>query len=188
MIVELKKELRKKMMVIRDSIDENIRRKKDEKITSKLKELLIKKNINSILLYASYKSEVDTWRIFEFCKHNNIKTAFPKVNVKEHKLEIYWVESIEDFSIGFNSIPEPKIKTKAELNDIDLILVPAVAFDESCNRIGYGGGYYDRLLPMRNGDCIGLAYEEQIIDTLPVELHDIKVDLIITDKRVISCV
>ena len=188
MIIELKKELRKKMMIIRDSIDENIRRKKDEKITSKIKELLLKKKIESILLYASYRTEVDTWRIFEFCKHNKIKTAFPKVNIKEHKLELYWVESIEDFSIGFKSIPEPKIKTKAKLNDIDLILVPGVAFDESCYRIGYGGGYYDRLLPMRYGDCIGLAYEEQIIDNLPVEFHDTKVDLIITDTREISCV
>ncbi len=59
---------------------------------------------------------------------------------------------------------------------------------KKCFRIGYGGGFYDRLLANKKGLSVGLAYEEQILDEIPIENHDIKVDFIITDERVINCV
>lgn len=67
---------------------------------------------------------------------------------------------------------------------MDLIIVPLVAFDENCNRIGYGKGHYDRYLENKNTKSIGIAYEEQKCDHIPVEKHDKKIDQIITDKKV----
>jgi 5-formyltetrahydrofolate cyclo-ligase len=69
------------------------------------------------------------------------------------------------------------------------VLLPGAAFDHRGNRLGYGGGYYDRLLARlkKKLPLVALAYEEQIVDSLPAEPHDIKVDMIVTDERVIRC-
>jgi 5-formyltetrahydrofolate cyclo-ligase len=73
------------------------------------------------------------------------------------------------------------------IDDIDLAIVPGAAFDYSGNRLGYGAGYYDSLLAERKRKMlvIALAYEEQIVDSIPPEEHDVQVDMIVTDKRVI---
>jgi 5-formyltetrahydrofolate cyclo-ligase len=72
------------------------------------------------------------------------------------------------------------------LDDIDLVIMPGAAFDSSCNRLGYGAGYYDILLSKRKKKIpiIALAYEEQLVDSIPSEKHDVRVDMIITDKRI----
>ena len=74
------------------------------------------------------------------------------------------------------------------LEDIDLMIIPGAAFDLSGNRIGYGGGYYDILLSERRREIpvVALAYEEQLVDKIPSEKHDVKVDMIITDNRIIK--
>jgi len=184
----MKGELRKKMIEIRNNIEINKKKQKDEKIAMKFLEFLEKNSFKSVLLYASFGSEVDTWRIFERCKKLSIKTAFPKVNEMKKALDLYWVESLKELSKGYKSILEPKTEKKAYLNDIEVILVPGLAFDKNCFRLGYGGGYYDKLLSEKTGLAVGLAYEEQIISELPIEKHDKKLDFIITDERVISCV
>jgi 5-formyltetrahydrofolate cyclo-ligase len=87
-------------------------------------------------------------------------------------------------------IPEPQVLNDHALviDEVDLIVIPGVAFDYACNRLGYGGGYYDMLLAQRKkkAPIIALAYEEQIVDKIPSESHDIKVDMIITDKKIIK--
>ncbi len=182
----LKKQIRKKMLEIRNNIGFEIKKQKDERITNSFIELLKKRKAKSVLLYASFGSEVDTWRIFDYCIANSIKTAFPKV--KDRDLELCWVDRPECLDRGYKSILEPKEGKIANLQEIDLIAVPGIDFDKKCFRIGYGGGFYDRLLSFSHGLAVGLAYEEQIIDEIPIEPFDKKVDLIITDERMISCV
>jgi 5-formyltetrahydrofolate cyclo-ligase len=77
---------------------------------------------------------------------------------------------------------------------MDLFVVPVVAFDEDCSRLGYGKGFYDKLLSEVKSQkskvkspIIAIAYEEQVVKSIPSELHDIKMDKIITDKRIIEC-
>lgn len=181
-----KKYIRNRMIECRDKIEEKLRIEKNKKITKKFTDLLTRKQIRKVLLYASFGSEVDTWEIFKFCHKNNIKTAFPKVVGKS--LEIYWVEKAEQLIAGYKSILEPKCAVKAIPDEIEVVAVPAVSFDKRCFRIGYGGGFYDKLLAEMRGLAVGLAYEEQIIEEIPNESFDQKVDLIITDERVISCV
>lgn len=181
-----KRDIRRKMLEIRNSIAESVRKMKDRKIAVAVADFLMKKGYKGILLYASFGSEVDTWGIFEFCIKNNIKTAFPKV--ANDKLDLFWVEKVGQLSPGFKSILEPITSERASLAQVDAILVPGVAFDENCYRIGYGGGFYDRLLLKRTAFAIGIAYEEQIVDKIPHESFDQRVDMIITDERSISCV
>ena len=95
------------------------------------------------------------------------------------------------------SPPEPAVEEsrRVTLRDIDLVVIPGTGFDVKGNRLGYGGGYYDRLLSYEATQMsraehiptVALAFEEQIGDEIPAEPHDIKVDIIITDKRIIRC-
>ncbi|MCX7988495.1 MAG: 5-formyltetrahydrofolate cyclo-ligase [Thermodesulfovibrio sp.] len=181
-----KKYIRKRMLEIRNKIPKPLKIQKDEKITTTFENLLSKKGIKSVLLYASYGSEVDTWKIFHFCNKSSIKTAFPRVT--DNHLELFWIDNIKQLSHGYKSILEPQGGVKASIEEIEVIVVPGIAFDRRCFRIGYGKGFYDRLLFNRRGLAVGLAYEEQIVDEIPVESFDQKVDLIITDERMISCV
>lgn len=181
-----KKEIRKKILEVRNNIGLEIKIRKDYKITKNVIDLLKKERHKKILLYASFGSEVDTWRIFNFCLENNIKIAFPKVN--KDNLDLYWIEDRNQLFPGFCSILEPRDAEKACLHEIDAIFIPGVAFDKKGFRIGYGKGFYDRLLFSRKSIAIGLAYEEQIVEAIPLEPFDQKVDLIITDERIISCV
>ncbi|WP_028844495.1 5-formyltetrahydrofolate cyclo-ligase [Thermodesulfovibrio thiophilus] len=183
-----KQEIRSRMLERRKNIDEQIKKQKNLKIASSFIHFLETNSIKSILLYASFGSEVDTWMIFQYCINKSIKTAFPKVNKKSNRLELFWVDKIEELTPGYKLILEPSTSKRALIENIDVIAVPGVAFDKQCFRIGYGGGFYDRLLLHKKGFAIGLAYEEQIVDKLPVLAHDKRVDLIITDERVISCV
>ncbi len=184
----MKKEIRKRMINLRNEIEPFLKNQKDQKIMLNFTEFLNLKKIKSVLLYASYGSEVDTWKIFYFCQENSIKTAFPKVVERGKALELYWVNNLEQLSPGYKSILEPERGTKASIEEIEVIVVPGIAFDIYCYRIGYGGGFYDRLLLYKKGLAIGLAYEEQIIDRIPTEPFDKRIDLIITDERMISCV
>lgn len=174
------------MLKLRDTIAEDMRVQKDKKIKQKFIDFMERSNAKTVLLYASFGSEVDTWRIFHFCRENSIKTAFPKVIGNE--LELYWIDFKEQLSPGYKSIFEPKEGRKAFIEEIEIIAVPGIVFDFNCFRIGYGGGFYDRLLSKRKGLAIGLAYEEQIVNEIPIDSFDQKVDLIITDERIISCV
>ena len=91
--------------------------------------------------------------------------------------------------IGNFNILEPKKHTKKiNHSNIDIFFIPGVAFGTKCERLGRGGGYFDRFLLGVNGLKIGLAYEFQIFDSLPTEKHVIAMDMIITEKRVITCV
>jgi len=86
-------------------------------------------------------------------------------------------------------IPEPNLPDErcAVIDDANLAIIPGAAFDLSGNRLGYGAGYYDGLLSQRtrNIQIIALAYDEQLVDSIPAEKHDVRVDMIVTDKRVI---
>jgi 5-formyltetrahydrofolate cyclo-ligase len=86
-------------------------------------------------------------------------------------------------------IPEPFLSEEREalLEDIDLVVIPGAGYDYAGNRLGYGGGYYDKLLSgkKKNTPIIALAYEEQLVDAIPAEKHDVRVDMIVTDQRVI---
>jgi 5-formyltetrahydrofolate cyclo-ligase len=99
------------------------------------------------------------------------------------------IKSLEELAPGTMGIPEPQKEflRPVRWTDIEAVMVPALAYDLNGFRLGYGGGYYDRLLSGISPECtkIGAAFEQQIVSEVPREKHDIKVDLIITEDRVI---
>ena len=87
---------------------------------------------------------------------------------------------------GKFGIPEPAAPVWAEKNDLDLILVPGVAFDRYGNRLGRGGGFYDRLLPLYSAKRIGICFEFQISDKIPAEPHDCRMDFLVTESKILK--
>jgi 5-formyltetrahydrofolate cyclo-ligase len=91
-----------------------------------------------------------------------------------------------DLRKGKFGIPEPVNPVFAAKDEMDLIIVPGVAFDCAGRRIGRGGGFYDRLLPQYDAARTGLCFDFQCLETIPVEEHDIAMDLLVTDRRILK--
>lgn len=185
----MKKLLRKKLLEKRDSIPPSERKKKDVLIMQSLFNLHEFKTAKTILFYASFSTEVDTFNIIEESLKMGKNVLVPKVDKERHRLKLYEIKNLRELSTGYMGIPEPSLPDKRlrELNDADLIIIPGVGFDLSGNRLGYGAGYYDILLSdMKKVPFVALAYEEQLIDAIPSEMHDVKVDIIVTDEQVIK--
>ena len=146
------------------------------------------KKAKNILFYISYDGEVFT--------HDVIKEAFfdkivvvPISNKKDYSLILSKLNSFKDLEEGPYGILEPKKERIKEISidEIDLIIVPGIAYDINGNRIGHGKGYYDRLLKNTNAIIVALAFEFQIMENIPTDEHDKPVDIIITEKRIIKC-
>jgi 5-formyltetrahydrofolate cyclo-ligase len=193
-----KSNMRKCIVLRRDSIPTEIRNEKNAAIQTRLMTMPQFAMAKSVLLYASYGSEVDTWQIIAHCLSAGITTALPLVSYKDDRLHLYQILSMEDLAPGYKGIPEPYAFPNRELfiEAIDLVITPGLVFDESCNRLGHCKGFYDRLLASAgslNGTAsrglkpflAALAYEEQVVPSLYCGPYDIKMDTVITDKRTI---
>lgn len=160
-------------------------KKQSQIITNTLQKHKIFQNAQKILLYIPIKNEVDTLELI----HKNLRKKeihLPRVK-DEQKISIHKITSFEDLETGSYGIPEPKENCESiRISQLDLIIVPGVAFDVKGMRIGFGKGYYDRLLKNLKTKKLALAYEFQIKDSLPADPHDQKIDIIITEERTIT--
>lgn len=185
----MKKNIRSIVLRKRDEIPKIIRDVKDSLIKEKVFSIPEFLKADIIFFYASFRSEVETLSLIKESINMGKRVVLPKVDIKNQALILYEIKDLNELKSGYMGIPEPSIFENRlfKLEDVDIIIAPGVAFDCSGNRLGYGGGYYDILLASmkKKIPIIGLAYEEQIVDSVPSELHDVKVDMIITDKRII---
>ena len=185
----MKRSIRKEVLRKRDDLSPDVRTAKDRLIKERLLSLAEFHKANTVLLYASFRSEVETLDLIRGSLQMGKRTVLPRVDKEKHMLELYEIKDVGELTNGYMGIPEPSRSANRLLGigDVDFVIVPGAAFDTSGNRLGYGAGYYDILLAGRKKGTpvIALAYEEQIVDAIPVEEHDVKVDLIITDRSVI---
>ncbi len=185
-----KKTIREDILRKRDSIDPEIRLKKDNMIMDKVLSSPDFEKANTILYFASFRSEVATLPHIEEALKRGKRIVLPKVDNIERRLILYEILDTKEIKPGFMGIPEPEAvpERQRDINDVDLVIMPGVAFDPDGNRLGYGAGYYDKLLAglKRDIPLIAIAYEEQIVNALPSEDHDVRVNKIVTDKRVIQ--
>lgn len=139
----------------------------------------------TVFTYVSLSSEVSTDLLIKKF-FGEKKIVVPIVSGREIHLK-----ELKDgtlFRKGKFGIREPKKSLPyKKISEIDVALIPGIAFDESGRRIGFGGGYFDRLLAKLHCTTIGLAYEFQIVDKAPARSYDVPVDYIITEKRIIRC-
>jgi len=188
----LKRGLRKALLRKRNSIGLAEKRLKETAIRKRLFALSDFKKARDILFYSSFRGEVDTMRCIQHAIKLKKDIALPVVDEKKKELKLYKIKDVSELVSGYKGILEPSITKKGkevDLKDIDVVIIPGAGFDIKGNRLGYGFGYYDKLLskPERHLTIIALAFEEQIVPRVPDEIHDVKVDKIITDKRVINC-
>jgi 5-formyltetrahydrofolate cyclo-ligase len=188
---DLKAALRKEALSRRDSIPLPVRKIKDSAIADRIFALDNFRESKMVLLYASFRSEVDTEGVIRKALELGKKVLLPRVNLEKTRLELYEINGIDELSPGYMGIPEPKAKEEnlRGLEEVGVAVLPGAAFDSKGSRLGYGKGYYDRLLSEGGARpvLVALAYEEQILEDIPAEAHDVKMDTILTDRRIIGC-
>ena len=186
----MKNSIRKEVLKKRDDIPRKIKTDKNLIIKEKLFSLHEFINAEIIFFYASFRSEVATHTMIKESLEMGKRVMLPKVQIDGHMVKLYEIQDISELSPGHMGIPEPSFTNiySLSIDQANIIIIPGVAFDYSGNRLGYGGGYYDMLLAQRKKKVpiIALAYEEQLVDEIPSEPHDVKIDMIITDKRMIK--
>ena len=185
----MKGEIRKAVLQKRDAIPAAVKREKDALVREQVSAIPEFISARTVIFYAAFRSEVWTQTLMEESLRDGKRVVLPKVNTEEHSLILYEVKNMDELTPGYMGIPEPPQmdERRVGIDDADLVVIPGAGFDCEGNRLGYGAGYYDALLSQRKkkSPVVALAYEEQIVDAIPAEQHDVKVDMIVTDKRVI---
>lgn len=184
-----KEELREKGKKLREAQQMGEKQSNDAKIFAQIISLKPFVTATAFFTYLSNENEVSTDALIEKCLGE--KTIIvPKIG-DGNDLCLHQLKSQEGLQKGRFGIREPAYHDAClSPNDFSKILcafIPGIAFDLRGHRIGFGGGYFDRLLKKLHCTTIGLAYEFQIIDKVPTDLYDVAVDFIVTEKRIICC-
>lgn len=176
-IQQQKKELRNKIRSLKKLQSEVDRKMQSGAILAKLEKTALFKKAKTVLLYWSMPDEVHTHDFIE--KWRREKTVLlPVVDGDLLKIRQYSGKSAMKPGEQFN-IPEPNGPDFDNTSSIDLIIVPGMAFDSQCNRLGRGRGFYDKLLSSANAYKIGICFNYQYVNEVPIEEHDFKMELII---------
>ncbi len=177
-----KKELRRQLIEKRNGISQDIRKEKSRKITEKLLKNPALKKADTVFVYVSFGSEVDTHILIHELFRLGKRVGVPLCNTQSHTMTVYEIKDFSQLKEGHYGILEPDEGLKEIPKDeIRLIIVPGVAFDKEGYRMGYGGGYYDRFLDDFDGYTIGIAFSECIEDELPKGEFDRKVSEVIKE-------
>ena len=183
--------LRKKILIARDNLPPEIRKEKSLLIRDRLLNIKACSLAETVMLYVSFRSEVDTMPLFSHCLANGKKVAVPLTLPHEKRLVPYAItDPKHDLRPGYCSIPEPDPERATPVipGTIDMVILPGSVFDINGNRLGYGGGYYDRFLALEAPQAlrIGVAFELQIVSKVPSLPHDMPLDYLVTEERAIK--
>jgi 5-formyltetrahydrofolate cyclo-ligase len=179
-----KKEIRNFIEEQRKILKRDVKEAFDEQIFNKLIKSDEYKKAKTIFLYASFEGEVDTHRIIKHALADGKQICVPKILSKKEGMKAVIIESFNELKPSAYNILEPESFNKTiDEKNIDLILMPGVAFDNKGGRVGYGGAFYDRFLTKMKSDTlkIALAYDFQLLEEVPMDKHDKRIDGIITN-------
>lgn len=188
-----KKEVRRRALDVRNSLEQSWRAEQSQKIVQRLQQSEQYERAEIILSYSSIRSEVETQALNEMILEQGKKLCLPRTYVEERRMSFYPVEDLSKLKKGYQDILEPEETVPFERQFEQyanqekqkiLMLMPGVAFDTGGERMGYGGGYYDRYLSQYGiyMTSIFLAFEEQKVQRIPAESYDRKPDMILTQK------
>jgi len=180
---------------IRKQAHENRRAQLDkdavsEKIVNRFMELPEYQAAKTVMFYVDVRDEVRTRQALPAALASGKRVVVPYC--VDGELELFWLENIEELELGMYRILEPKSDLRSlgskrlQPTDLDLVMVPGVAFDRNGGRTGHGKGYYDKLLQHARLDAplIALSFECQIFEKIPAESHDIYMDKVVTEDDV----
>ncbi len=189
---EAKLALRREVLAARDAVPIGVRAAAAQAIVARIAALPSFAAARTVLLTLPFRSEWDTVPLVNAALAAGKTVAVPRVNEATRMLELHAVaDPVRDVAASRLGIPEPLPRCPAVAPaTIDWVLVPGVAFDHGGRRLGYGGGYYDRLLPLVPGSAtrVAGALDLQIVDRVPAAPHDLGVDTIVTESRTIPVV
>ncbi len=143
----------------------------------------------TLLLYVSKEGELSTHQLIQWLLVQSDRRVC--VPAYEEKRQRYFASELKNFArdleVGKFGILEPRAEAERPVpwDEISAVIVPGLAFDKQGNRLGRGGGHFDAMLPQIRGVKIGLAFDCQIVDSLPMEEHDVPVDIVVTEERAI---
>jgi len=186
-----KKELRKQIITERDQLTDDEIATKSAIIAEKLYSLPAFNQAEAIMYFVSFGSEVDTRPMVEETIRRGKTALAPKAVPQSRELIPSRIIDWEsDLMPGYYNIPEPRAGALRPYapEQIDLLIVPGVAFDLKGNRLGYGGGYYDRFFSLLKPGTplVALVFDLQIVPAVPIDEWDRPVDCVITDQRLIE--
>ena len=179
-----KKLIRKKYLEIRSKINQEKHLLISKKIKERFFSLQVLDFKKNILLYHSFRNEIITIDIIKELLQMEKNVFLPYINSKKTEIEISQIKNLDkDLRSGVWGIKEPLKKENKPIDKIDIIVVPALVFSHDGFRIGYGGGYYDKLLARKSSKTIsiGLAFNDFLHKELPIDDYDQPVDIIITE-------
>ena len=180
-----KQALRMQLRAVRSALPESACHSRSSEIATRVLTLPELVNARTVLAFASIRNEVRTREIMNAAWADGKRVALPRV--VGDVLALHIVEADTVMIEGAFSVPEPDAAApQLEPSEVDFALVPALAVDPRGFRIGYGGGYYDKLLPLLDRACsCAVAYDFQLVPEVPELPFDATVDLVVTDARVI---
>lgn len=185
-----KQRLRAECKEKRRALSEAEKARLDRKITNKFLNLFQYREAHTLLCYVSTEIEVDTFQILRRALEDGKTVAVPRCIDGTREMDFYILTDLNQLSIGAFGVLEPKHEQCEKLTDLSggLCVVPALCYDLSGFRLGYGKGYYDRFLSRFSGDTVGLVYENCLCGPLPHGKFDRRIEKIVTENRVINIV
>lgn len=195
-----KEKVRKKAVETRDSMDEESRQQKTEKIAKKILEADWFKEADIVLSYHAFRSEVEVDVLNRAVLTQGKKLYLPKTYVKEKQIRFFEITDLSKLKRGYQKIWEPtgeepefSFETVKEEQKKVLMIMPGTAYDARGYRMGYGGGYYDRYLNAHEAEwkmidfmTVFAAFSEQKMILIPGERCDVKPDVIVTEKEIMQ--
>src|SRR5450759_4204752 len=185
--------IRKKLLALREQLSPDIRAAWSEAISAHIVKLEIYRQASTILGYMNFGAEFASELWIQQVLADGKKLALPRVNRHTNQLDLYWVDDLENqLAAGLWGIREPiveRCERLSTLNEVEFALLPGVAFTRDGARLGYGSGFYDKLLAhMTHQPALAAAaFALQIVEQIPQEATDVKVGWIITEQETIAC-
>ena len=140
------------------------------------------KNSKTLMLYMPLGNETDTSLIVQRALSDGKTLAFPITDKGTNRITPYFADRNTKFKQGAFSVNEPCDTKKADVSEIDTVLVPGIAFDKSGNRIGFGKGCYDEFLKNSKAIFVGFCYEMQICEKINSDSYDVRMDFLVTEN------
>jgi 5-formyltetrahydrofolate cyclo-ligase len=185
--------IRKQILALREQLVPDRRAAYSAAISARIAKLEIYRQADTVLGYMNFGAEFVSGLWVQQVLADGKKLALPRVNRHTNQLDLYWVDDLENqLAAGLWGIPEPIVERCERLeapNEVEFALLPGVAFTRDGARLGYGGGFYDRLLfsMTHRPALVAAAFALQIVEQIPQEATDVKVEWIITEQETIAC-
>ena len=165
--------LRQRMLLVRDAVGDHLLR--SVQLWAKVAEMDEYQRASSVMAFVGFKGEPDTDPLFARLAVDGKRLLLPRVEPSG----IVVAEGNTPWAASKFGVQEPTGPAVA-VDEIDLVIVPGLAFTPAGDRLGYGQGYYDRLLPTVSAPTVGVCFEDQLVDEMPVAAHDVRVGAVVS--------